>query len=151
MSAKHYIKYTDGWKYQLKADYSCRTGIEGYIVDSEYIKLNSDGELTIKKGYAWDGPSGPTIDSKDFMRGSLVHDSLYQLIREGHLPESRRDDADRILRRQCEEDGMWSVRAWWVYTAVRNFGKSAVGKDGRHPVLYAPEKPKKEELTSGEA
>lgn len=144
MSAKHHIKYTDGWKYQLKEDYSCRTGIEGHAAVTKYITLELDGAITIKEGYAWDGPSGPTIDSKDFMRGSLVHDSLYQLIREGHLPESLRDNADRILRRHCEEDGMWSVRAWWVYTAVRKFGKDAVGKAGRHPTLYAPEKPKKE-------
>jgi hypothetical protein len=146
MPSKHYIRYTDGWKYQLKFDYSCKTGIEGYAIDTEYLKLTTDGKITIKEGYAWDGPSGPAIDSKDFMRGSLVHDALYQLIRDGHIKESCRDDADRLLRRQCEEDGMWSVRAWWVYAAVRKFGKAAVGKDGRHPIIYAPYKPKREEL-----
>lgn len=142
--AKHYIKYTDGWKYQLNEDYSCQTGIEGHAAVTPYITLELDGKITIKAGYAWDGPSGPTIDSKDFMRGSLVHDSLYQLIRDKHIPESLRDNADVLLRRHCEQDGMWSVRAWWVYKAVRAFGKGAVGKDGRHPVIYAPYKPKKE-------
>ena len=142
--AKHYIKYTDGWKYQLNEDYSCQTGIEGHAVVTPYITLELDGKLTIKAGYAWDGPSGPTIDSKDFMRGSLVHDSLYQLIRDNHIPESLRDNADALLRRHCEQDGMWSVRAWWVYKAVRAFGKDAVGKGGKHPVIYAPYKPKKE-------
>ena len=50
MSAKHHIKYTDGWKYQLKEDYSCRTGIEGHAAVTKYITLELDGALTIKEG-----------------------------------------------------------------------------------------------------
>lgn len=142
--AKPYIKYTDGWKYKLEEDYVCETGIKNHAAVTEYLVLELDGRLTIKEGYAWDGPSGPAIDSKDFMRGSLVHDALYQLIRDKHIPESLRDDADLALRKCCEEDGMWTVRAWWVYKAVRAFGKDAVGKGGRHPIIYAPYKPKKE-------
>jgi hypothetical protein len=46
------------------------------------------------KGYAWNGPSGPTLDTRNFMRGSLVHDALYQLMREGRM--------DNGLRRQNE-------------------------------------------------
>ena len=48
-------------------------------------RLNTKGHLIIKRSYAWDGPSGPTIDTKNFMRGSLVHDALYQLMRHEHL------------------------------------------------------------------
>lgn len=48
-----------------------------------YGVLTVDGDLSIRRGYSWDGPSGPTIDTGTFMRGSLVHDFLYQLLREG--------------------------------------------------------------------
>lgn len=141
---KPFISYTDGWKYLLREDYSCETGITSAGAFTPYIILETDGRLTIKEGYAWDGPSGPAIDSADFMRGSLVHDALYQLIREKHLPMQARDEADRLLQKMCVEDGMWKVRAWWVYQAVSAFGKSSAGKGGRHPVRYAPAAPKKE-------
>jgi hypothetical protein len=135
-----YIAYTDGWKYLLKEDYVCVTNIESHEIQTEHITLTTEGVLLIKAGYAWDGPSGPAIDTKNFMRGSLVHDALYQLIREKHLPHSARDKADRMLQKICEEDGMWKIRAWWVYRAVSQFGADAAGKGGRHPVLYAPKK-----------
>jgi hypothetical protein len=151
---KSYIKYTDGWKYQLSEDYVCLVTIkpEEDIV-TEYIGLNKEGVLFIKEGYAWDGASGPAIDTKNFMRGSLVHDALYQLIRDKRIPADQRDKADRVLQKICEEDGMWKVRAWWVYKAVSAFGKDAAGKGGMHKFLYAPEAPKQEtkKIEGGEA
>ena len=84
--------------------------------------------LTIKKGYAWDGPSGPTIDTPSFMRGSLIHDALYQLLREtefgtdNNRHEIRRHRSDQILRDVCTADGMWKWRVRWVYRGVRAGG-----------------------------
>jgi len=67
------------YKYQLTEDYSVDSGIKvKEKIDTPFIILEPDGNLTIKKKYAWDGPSGPTIDTKTFMRGSLVHDAFYQ-------------------------------------------------------------------------
>ena len=88
---------------------------------NEYISLDHS-LLIIKARYAWDGPSGPTFDTPSFMRGSLAHDALYQLIREGKLNKSYRKAADQVLRRICLEDGMSKFRAWYVYKAVRMFG-----------------------------
>jgi len=82
--------------------------------------------LTIHEGYAWDGASGPTIDTKSFMRGSLVHDALYQLISTKKLGKEHRRDADKVLYRICREDGMSWFRAKYVYYAVRKFGESHV-------------------------
>ena len=120
------IRYKGGYKYQLAE--ACVTHVSihpTHHVSSDFIVLSTDGVLIVDKGYAWDGPSGPTIDTKNFMRGSLVHDALYQLMREGLLPEEWRDMADRELQRICIEDGMWKIRAWWVYRAVRDFGHSS--------------------------
>ena len=70
------------YKYQLTDDYYIRIDIRpGQDLEFRFLSLSSDGILTIRKSYAWDGPSGPTIDTMDFMRGSLVHDALYQLMR----------------------------------------------------------------------
>jgi len=32
-------------------------------IETDYLALTGKGNLTIKKGYAWDGPSGLTIDT----------------------------------------------------------------------------------------
>lgn len=128
------ITYKDGYKYQLYTDYEVLTDIRLSACIGDWIVLSADGLLSIKKGYAWDGPSGPTIDTKDFMRGSLVHDALYQLMREDKLPLSCRDNADRILRDICIEDGMFRVQAWAVYLGVRVFGRNFAAKSEKKPI-----------------
>lgn len=114
------IHYRSGYKYQLKRPVVVATKIrpdEEKTIDT-FIKLGTDGTLEISDTYAWDGPSGPTIDTKNFMRGSLVHDTLYQLMREGGLDKATwRKAADEELVRLCREDGMTRIRAWWMLAA----------------------------------
>lgn len=120
------IKYRGGYKYQLATGYVTPVSIfPPHHIATDFIVLSTNGVLVINSGYAWDGPSGPTIDTKNFMRGSLVHDALYQLMREGLLDESWREQADKELRRICQEDGMSWLRAWYVYYSVRDFGGSS--------------------------
>jgi hypothetical protein len=135
-----YIEYRGGYKYQLKKTYKAQIEIAPSIsIYTQFIILDANGLLEIRNGYAWDGPSGPTIDTRTFMRGSLVHDALYQLIREDKLSiDSHREVADRILRRICLEDGMNSVRAWGVYHAVRRFGDPSADPDKKRPTTKAP-------------
>lgn len=96
---------------------------------NDFLYLDTSGKLHISEGYSWDGPSGPTIDTKNFMQGSLVHDALYQLIREQHLDFGYRNYADELLRDMCMEDSMSKVRAFFVYWAVRLFGASSAKTD----------------------
>lgn len=116
-----YYRKISKYKYQLTRDYSVKTPITGYLLGNKYVQLDPDGLLTIHEGYAWDGPSGPTIDTDNFMRGSLVHDALYQLMRMDLIPQECRVVADRLLRDICLEDGMSDFRAGYVYEAVREF------------------------------
>jgi hypothetical protein len=134
------IAYNDGYGYQLKKTYTLVIGIRpSSPIDTKYIDLDVNGNLTIHEGYAWDGPSGPAIDSLTFMRGSLVHDALYQLMREKFLdPTVHREAANRILQQICKEDGMWSLRAWWVYQGVRLFADLAADPASTRPVTRAP-------------
>lgn len=115
------IRYKAGYKYQLVEDAYFKTDIHpDTLIENEFISLDVDGNLTVKEYYAWDGPSGPTLDTKTFMRGSLAHDALYQMIREDLLKvHDARELADKELRKICLRDGMWKVRAWWVYRGVR--------------------------------
>lgn len=130
------------YKYQLMEAYSLSIDIfPAAPVSTLYIDLSVEGLLTIKKNYAWDGPSGPTLDTNDFMRGSLIHDALYQLMRGKYLDISERDKADRLLQTLCREDGMTPFRAWYVYKGVSLFGKSnAKPRKDTEDILYkAPE------------
>ncbi len=133
------MKYKSGYLYQLAEDYRCKIPIDGKVIKQGFISLTVTGVLTLRKGYAWDGPSGPAIDTKNFMRGSLVHDALYQLMRKKRIGIKKyRDVADRLLRRMCLEDGMWRVRAWWVYKSVSMFGGSAADPENEKEILTAP-------------
>ena len=124
------IYYRAGYKYQTTRDFSHQTEIHGFEGGNHFLSIQKDGIILIKEGYAWDGPSGPTFDTTDAMRGSLVHDALYQMMREKILPLSMRDQADALLKSICEEDGMGKIRSklWWL--GVRKFADKAaqVGK-----------------------
>ena len=111
------------YKYELLLTVAIDTEIKDLEINTKYIVLWIGGRLFIKERYAWDGASGPTWDDKTNMRGSLIHDALYQLIREGHLGRAKwRKYADELLRDICIEDGMNKWRAGLWYWAVRTFG-----------------------------
>jgi hypothetical protein len=131
------IHYRAGYKYQLTKGYTITLQGIHYFgeYDNGFLRLVGS-HLTIRAGYAWDGPSGPTFDTPNAMRGSLVHDALYQLIGEGVLTFGHRDAADCELARICREDGMHSIRAGIWYQAVKAFGKRH--SQGERPELVAP-------------
>tara|TARA_R110000803_G_scaffold28011_10_gene65135 strand:- start:5211 stop:5612 length:402 start_codon:yes stop_codon:yes gene_type:complete len=133
------MRYRSGYKYQIHEECHLLTPVTGHNSEHPYISLWTDGRLAIREGYAWDGPSGfVTVHTDNLMTPSLVHDALYQLMREGLLPESRRLDVDLCLRGMCLKRGMWRIRAAYIYKAVRAFGVSAASKGNTNPVLEAP-------------
>jgi len=119
-----------GYKYILEADerFTLKVNLpssfwtEWVCPVRNYFYYSADGTLSIRAGYAWDGASGPTIDTKTTYHGSLLHDLLYQLMREGIIPRSYRKAADQELRDVCIEHGMYPIRAKLWYLAVRTFG-----------------------------
>jgi len=104
------IKYIEEpHKYTLAEDAYYRTGIKGFDIDTHFIKLSSDGLMLIRKDYGWDGASGPTIDTKDTMQGSLVHDAGYDLIKAGLLPKEYKGVFDAMLYAQCVADAKYRI------------------------------------------
>ena len=150
------IRYRAGYKYQLAETYVARVPILGYAGETPWLSLDAEGMLTIRAGYAWDGPSGPTLDTASMMRGSLIHDALYQLLRLGHLPASVRWLADEVYFEAVLADGLalarrsrWApirvarrafvrARAAAHYQALRVFGAAAGSAAAVKPVLTAP-------------
>lgn len=128
------IRYGSGFKYQLKNFFWVQTKIAGNhsrIEDldnlrSPWVRVTLDGVLEIKAGYAWDGASGPTFDTRSTMRASLVHDALYQLMRAGKLSQAERDEADKLLYDLMIQDGAFAWRAkLWLWTLRRFAGYAA--------------------------
>lgn len=134
------VRYQGGYKYQLALTYrDCIPIYPAVDIEIRFISLSTGGDLEIRFGYAWDGPSGPTIDTANFMRGSLVHDAIYQLMRMGLLDRGAwKEPADRLLQAMCVQDGMWKARAWWVYQGLAVGGEGATLAENRKPVLVAP-------------
>ena len=141
MPAGDQIRYRAGYKYHLKADYRVQLRFirPTHDIESEFITLTHDGWLTIWHGYAWDGPSGPTIDTKSGMRGSLVHDALYQLMRDGWLSRDEfRQKADREFYVILLEDKMNLARATAWFAGVRLGAEGSAKASGERPLLIAP-------------
>ena len=133
------IYYSEGYKYQLRRSYTVKTPIVGYDVVEEFFMLSPDGTLHIKSGYAWDGASGPTFDTKSSMRPSLVHDVFCQMMRAGQVDYSVwQDKINELFRQHCIEDGMWHWRAglWHTGVEVGDAGNPDQGPD--REILEAP-------------
>ncbi len=92
------------WKYELLQKENYKTSIRGVSIDTEYFSLDTDGWLSGKLRYAWDGPSGPTFDTPTNMRASLFHDILCQMIALDLLDRKHRKYADELLRTLMLED-----------------------------------------------
>ena len=131
------------WKFILHEDYLVDTGITGFEFprgdDSTklfLIELTPAGQLTVRKGYCWDGPSGPVPAWISSLRPALVHDALYQMLRLGALPQDLRDEVDNLFHRHCLESGMkpWLARCFWW--AVRQFGRSAASEPEPYPTVH---------------
>lgn len=133
------IKYREGYKYQLAEDYPVLTPIFPVsLIEHEFFTLKLDGTLIVKRGYAWDGASGPTFDTKSSMRPSLVHDCFCQMMRDSSLDYSWHERVNLLFKEMCIEDGMWSWRAaiWHRAVEFANAGDPAQGPDGE--ILTAP-------------
>ncbi len=124
------------YKYKLEADYAITISID-HDCHNSYISLDKQ-ELLLKKGYTWDGSSVPLkrfipkwlFDSDRYCKtASLVHDGLCQLMREGLLPKSRKEQADKIYKNMCMDGGMGKKQARLRFWALRKFGDGGIEKE----------------------
>jgi hypothetical protein len=99
----------------------------------DYIAIEPGGTLVIKKGYRWDGPTtSPLKYSSKIIHASMVHDTIYDLMRRGDIPRDfkpytdegawNRLMADCLLYMISKDDGYWRARAFADFVIVRDFG-----------------------------
>ena len=135
-----FCRYRKGYKYQLASEFCIQTCMKPTTdIATEFIQLSKDGMLCIMQGYAWDGPSGPVIDRSKNLRGSLVHDALYQLMRLKLLaPRQCRKDADHLFSELCKQDGISGALARAYYKALRVFGFKSTQPPSKRKIHRAP-------------
>lgn len=151
------IAYSEGYKYQTRETYSDTIPIRpAQDIRTRWCSLSTAGLLTLEEGYASDGPSGPTVDTKSAMRAAFCHDAIYQMIRLGLLDEKWREAADRMYADMFLEDATEIIERdyWeWVqpaaiaaakaraeihYRSLRVFGSPAAQADAEPFILRAP-------------
>lgn len=106
-----------------------------YVDCCGFIHLWANGRLVLLRGYGWDGVTW-FPDLAKLIIPSLVHDALYQLIRNGILSlDPFREEADKQLNQMCRDRKMMAWLAGSIYYVVRMLGEpsATVGR----PVLEA--------------
>jgi hypothetical protein len=134
------IRYVEGMKYWLPEDVMpVKTPITGVRIEDKFFNLAPDGTLRLFGGFAWNGASGPTFDTKSSIGPSAVHDAFCWCMRDGRLDYDKwQDRVNEFFRQQCIEDGMWEWRAgvWHAGVEIGDAGNPDQGPDRR--VLEAP-------------
>lgn len=100
-----------------------------------YVNVFTDGtcDLTIKKGWTWDGASFFLFrwfgTPKRWLTPSLYHDALYAPIRRGVIGREYREPIDRMFRDELIKRGVARWEAQLAYWCIRVGGNFAVRKD----------------------
>ena len=132
------MKYREGYANQVHEDFSLKLKYNPTVsYENNFLSINVSGVLSIKAGYAWDGASGPTVDTKNTIVPSCVHDALYQLMREKAIPRSFRIHADQLFYEMLRSRGMMWFRAQYWYRGVRMGGSSSANPKNKKPILTA--------------
>jgi len=134
------LKYKKGYDFWVAEDFELDIGSRirpARPGGNNFVELSAVGVLILRKGYAWNGASGPAINTENWITGSGVHDGLYQLIREGVLTMGQRKAADDLMRDILLGKGMFALRALWSHAAVRQFGEMYM-RNAPDGVLVAP-------------
>jgi len=92
----------------------------------------------LRPGFACDGPSGPTIDTPDSIRGAFEHDAKYASMRMGLIGQEWREIADDELEKTLLEDGMNGDRARTWHWGVKHFAESCADPKNKRKILTAP-------------
>ena len=81
----------------------------------------------------------PGPDTKNFMRGSLVHDALYQLMRNEYLDKHmHRKTVDKILRQIWIQDKTNMFVAFFFYLGIRLLGNPGANPANKRRLIKAP-------------
>ena len=119
MKKVKYIKLPTSWKYELAEPeiFTLPKSVGTSVIEAKHIVIVGR-VIRINEGYRWNGPSF-AIDTENAMRASLLHDAMYDLMKQGLLDQKWRRIADKMYRRILKADGMSWFRRWYHWVGVR--------------------------------
>jgi hypothetical protein len=129
--------YVDGYKYQSRCDRVYYIGITGHTIVTDLITLRPDGWMLVSEYFAWDGCSGPAIDTKSNMRGGQCHDALAALMRMGLIPIDCVKPSNQAITRLMIDDGAWRFRAN-LYQRLLDLTEYWARPENSKKILVAP-------------
>ena len=106
------------WKYRVLRGFTYETDIKPENkIQSSFSSLDTDGLITVEKGFCWDGPTGG-FDTENSMLASLLHDigCNYRVGR--LLADKEIEQFDELFYNVCIDYGMSKLRAGYMYRAI---------------------------------
>jgi hypothetical protein len=141
------IKYRGGFKYQLAESVNILAPelTTFQYPGNQFLRLTGKAdntEMCFGVGYAWDGPSGPMMDTKSAMVASLAHDAGAQISRNSpvwgiDIRDQFIEANNKLFHRLCLESGMWRFRANYALWVLRKVDAYADPKNKKR-VMGAP-------------
>ena len=130
------------WPYVVLEDYFYQWENNPIGGDSKQTSISTSGgrvvadfaagAVTLKEGYAWDGNSGPAVNTLKCLRASALHDVWCQAMQLEIYERSFRNwrRGAKEYRTVCHRDGMGLIRRWFRYCALLTYGsfKKIFGK-----------------------
>jgi len=124
------IKYQSvhDMKYRVLETFTMDTGITlEKPIKTRFSYIDEAGNLTIEKGFCWDGASG-AFDTDTIMRASLIHDCFCNWMAQDLIPyDPYWRLANQLFFRICKQDDMNDIRAKFAYLAVKANGRLRYG------------------------
>ena len=132
---KEPLYFTSGYKHKVEKDLTIYLPwLRTYDINLDHIRLTPNGFLTAKRGWGWDGASGPTWDTQSSHRGSCFHDVMCYLMRKSYIDIGYKDHADQMAYQLWTMD---SKKGWrWLLIPrykLWKFALNTVGKTGSRP------------------
>lgn len=83
---------------------------------------NTTSILTVKRGYFFDGASGPVRDTQKTMVPALPHDVFYHAMRDKLLPLKYKRAVDKLFVKMCVDRGRSKLLAKTYLKGLKWFG-----------------------------
>lgn len=109
--------------FTLNEDVTIQSDIIGYSLDNQYFKVYTDGRITFKSGYSWNGATN-FFTTRRLIKPTLVHDGIYQIIKllDIHRQLKWRFKADVLFLQWMLKEKVQVISALLIFAAVRMFG-----------------------------
>ena len=131
-------------KSEYKTGYEHKTNCAWYFdtevyppetIETDLIRLTTKGSVRLRKHFSWNG-ANCCPEFKTSIRGSALHDALFQLLGSGLLDMKWLPQANKEMLKTCKKSGMWAITRVLIRTGLRIGSRVAIKI--KEKILIAP-------------